>query len=159
MNNTFTNRCNELISLALAYGAKSVTKINSTIHSEASVHSRLYAFCENSLSARYGDTSKSLVTVINLPRSLVFSSLIILFLFFSNSVNAQNWSGIISPSRAANWSNAGVVGGIPSIGWAQCGSTIAAYSGTSANINTRLAGCAPNTYVLLGPGRSIFRLE
>jgi len=32
----------------------------------------------------------------------------------------QAWSGIISPSRAINWSNAGVIGGIPDASWAQC---------------------------------------
>src|SRR5690348_440338 len=31
-----------------------------------------------------------------------------------------NWSGIISPTRAADWSGAGVVGGIPSASWPNC---------------------------------------
>jgi hypothetical protein len=61
-------------------------------------------------------------------------------------------SGIISPSRAIDWSQAGVVGGIPDANWAQCGSTIPAYSGSAATINSHIAGCPANTYVLLGPG-------
>ena len=65
---------------------------------------------------------------------------------------AQNWSGILDPSRAIDWTEAGVVGGIPDANWIQCGSTIAAYTGTAAAINTHIAGCPSNTYVLLGPG-------
>src|SRR5271168_5173995 len=63
------------------------------------------------------------------------------------------WSGIIAPSRAIDWSagNAGVPGGIPSGSWTQCGSTVAA--GTSAaTLNSLLAACPANTYLLLGPG-------
>ena len=64
----------------------------------------------------------------------------------------QLWSGIISPSRATDWTQAGVVGGIPDANWAQCGSTITPSTGTAATINKQIAGCPPNTYVLLGPG-------
>jgi hypothetical protein len=66
--------------------------------------------------------------------------------------HAQAWSGLISPSRAIDWSTAGVVGGIPSAGWTQCGSTLPA-SSTAAAITAALAACAgTNQYVLLGPG-------
>src|SRR5215218_6386495 len=41
----------------------------------------------------------------------LFAVLIVLGL--SGSLNAQSWSGIISPSRAIDWSTAGVPGGIP----------------------------------------------
>jgi hypothetical protein len=61
------------------------------------------------------------------------------------------WSGIIDPSRAIDWSLAGVPGGIPT-NRTQCGSTIAAYSGTAATINNALAACGANQYVLLGAG-------
>ncbi|HEX4074025.1 MAG TPA: hypothetical protein VHX49_01360 [Candidatus Acidoferrales bacterium] len=66
------------------------------------------------------------------------------------------WSGIISPSRAVNWSDAGVRGGIPT-NRTQCGSTIAPYgSGGSpaspATINNAIAACPGGTYVLLGSG-------
>jgi hypothetical protein len=69
----------------------------------------------------------------------------------------QQWSGIISTSRAIDWSTVGIPGGIPSGSWTQCGSTIAAYgsSGTPASpstINTAISGCSSSTYVLLGSG-------
>lgn len=69
----------------------------------------------------------------------------------------QQWSGILAPTRAIDWSNAGVSGGIPSGAWTQCGSTIAPY-GTSGSpkspnaINAVIAACGNNTYVLLGAG-------
>ena len=71
--------------------------------------------------------------------------------------NAQQWTGIIAPSRATNWSNAGVVGGISSGSWTEC--TTAACTAlatpsnvTAANINTAIAGAPANTYVLLPAG-------
>jgi len=61
------------------------------------------------------------------------------------------WSGVLSSSRAVNWSNAGASGGIPSGSWTQCGSTIPA--GTSAaTINSDIAACPAHTYVQLGSG-------
>jgi hypothetical protein len=85
-------------------------------------------------------------------RSFVLFSLMLLCL--SGHLHAQLWSGVIDPSRAVDWSstNPGVVGGVPSASWTQCGSTIAAYSGTAAKINNALAACSANTYVLLGAG-------
>ena len=68
------------------------------------------------------------------------------------SCYAQPWSGVLAPSRAIDWSTAGIPGGIPSASWTQCGSTIAAYSGTAAAINTALANCPANHYVQLGAG-------
>ena len=73
--------------------------------------------------------------------------------------HAQLWSGILSSSRAFDW-NAyppGVKGGIPSANWTQCGSTIAAYSGTAATINTAISNCGSNQYVQLGTGKFTFR--
>jgi hypothetical protein len=108
------------------------------------------------------------------------SPLIWVFLLFSTLSHGQGWSGILAPSRAINWSNAGLPstlsygsGGSACNGsnanctettanpWTppvrtQCGSTIA--GGTSGSpagvgaINTALAACKPGTYVLLGPG-------
>ena len=66
-------------------------------------------------------------------------------------VHAQAWSGIISSTRATDWTKAGVVGGIPSASWTQCGSTIAA-GASAATINAAIAACGTNQYVLLGPG-------
>src|SRR5579864_5663931 len=69
----------------------------------------------------------------------------------SASLYGQSWSGIIDRSRAIDWTRAGVTGGIPSANWRQCGSTVPA--GTSAaTINSDLAACPSNTYVLLAPG-------
>jgi hypothetical protein len=74
-------------------------------------------------------------------------------------VDAQAWSGILTPPRATDWTQAGVIGGIPSGSWTQCGPTITAYTGTAATIINAVnhtgagyTGCGSNTYVLLGPG-------
>ena len=70
---------------------------------------------------------------------------------YPGHLDAQPWSGIIDPSRAIDWSNVGIPGGIPT-NRTQCGSTIAAYAGAAETINNALAACSPNQYVLLGPG-------
>jgi hypothetical protein len=83
---------------------------------------------------------------------------LIIALGFCGYVDGQQpWSGVISSQRAANWSTAGIPGGIPSGSWTQCGATVAAYgaSGSPASpstINTAISGCASNHYVLLGNG-------
>lgn len=69
---------------------------------------------------------------------------------------AQNpWSSVLSSSRAINWGNVGA----PNIEVirTQCGSTIAAYGSSgspvsASTINTALAACPYNGFVLLGPG-------
>jgi len=83
--------------------------------------------------------------------------LILLFLLSSACGFGQLWTGVLSPSRAINWSSAGVSGGIPSGSWTQCGSTIAAYGSSGApaspaKINSAIAACSPNTYLQLGAG-------
>ncbi|WP_348260828.1 hypothetical protein P8935_13555 [Telmatobacter sp. DSM 110680] len=82
-------------------------------------------------------------------RSLLFSALILVLNATASVSHAQQpWSGILSPSRAVNWSNVGAA--IPT-NRTQCGSTVAA--GTSAaTINSDLSGCASGTYLLLGSG-------
>jgi hypothetical protein len=88
----------------------------------------------------------------------------LLLLFFATLIvpavaHAQApWSGIISTSRATDWTQVGAVpgspGSLPDASWTQCGSTVPA--GTSAaTITSDLAGCAKNTYLLLGPGTFI----
>jgi hypothetical protein len=72
-------------------------------------------------------------------------------LALASIATAQQWSGVLDSARAVTW-NPGVLNGIPSGNWTQCGATIAAYSGTAATINNALAACATDTYVLLGPG-------
>jgi hypothetical protein len=86
----------------------------------------------------------------------VFFVLIVMYL--SGTANAQQWSGVLDASRATDWSQAGIQGGIPSGSWAQCGSTIAAYgsSGSYASpstITNALNSCSGTSkYVLLGAG-------
>lgn len=82
---------------------------------------------------------------------------------FVGHLAAQPWSTIISPSRAINWANGGVVGGIPSANWPICQTLGVAgqspsyvQSVTGAQISAALAAC-PATYpsgsvVLLNPG-------
>jgi hypothetical protein len=84
---------------------------------------------------------------------------IFLFALLPAVAQAQSpWSGIISPSRAIDWTQAGFPGPTPpDASWIQCGSTIAPY-GTSgapasgATITNATSGCAANTYVQLGAG-------
>jgi hypothetical protein len=76
----------------------------------------------------------------------------LLWFFLIGTALAQNWSGILSPPRAADWSKAGVQGGIPSGSWTQCGATIAAYTGPATTINNALTACGANQFVKLGTG-------
>jgi len=68
-------------------------------------------------------------------------------------LHGQAWSGILSPSRAINWSNAGAT---ISTTRTQCvTSQCAAVSGgtvTAASINAALASAPANTYVLIPAG-------
>ena len=89
-----------------------------------------------------------------------FIPLLIPFLFSIACFAQSPWSGILAPSRASDWTKAGIVGGggIPSGGWGKCGSTIAAYgsSGSYASpstiINAITACNGSGEYVLLGAG-------
>jgi hypothetical protein len=63
-----------------------------------------------------------------------------------------SWAGIISPTRAMDWSQAGLPNGLPDAVWTQCGQTIAAYTGTADAINTQIKSCGASQYVLLGAG-------
>jgi hypothetical protein len=63
--------------------------------------------------------------------------------------HAQPWSGILSPSRATDWSSPGVVGGIPNR------STICAAlnpGATAAQINSAIAACPNGHVVFLNAG-------
>ena len=64
---------------------------------------------------------------------------------------AQPWSGILAPSRAVDWSNAGSPAVASSSAWTQCGSTVPAGS-SAATINAALAACTANHYVQLAAG-------
>jgi hypothetical protein len=78
-------------------------------------------------------------------------TIIVTLFLLSGNVYAQPWSSILAPSRAADWSNAGVVGGIPSLTWTQCGSTIAA-GASAATINSAIQSCTASHYILLNSG-------
>src|SRR5438046_2285350 len=86
---------------------------------------------------------------------------IILIALLSVGAFGQNWSGILAPARAIDWSGAGLPATMPTgettpNPWTpptrtQCGATIA--SGASlATIETALGACTPGHFVLLGPG-------
>src|SRR2546422_6877220 len=74
----------------------------------------------------------------------------VLLLFACASVHAQTpWSGVLAPSRAIDWSKAGVVGGIPNR-TTIC--TTLTSSATSAQINSAIAACPSGQVVSLGAG-------
>lgn len=77
---------------------------------------------------------------------------LLIMLCFPSMISAQLWTGILPSSNAMDWTGAGVVGGIPSALWTQCGPTIAAYTGTAAAINTAITSCGTNQFVQLGIG-------
>ena len=85
---------------------------------------------------------------------LLFS--LLLFLIIPTSAHAQAWSGILDPSRAIDWSQAGVPGGIPTNRTKTC-ATIAP-EGTKAgpvapnDINKAIASCPVGGVVLLQAG-------
>lgn len=82
-----------------------------------------------------------------------FGGMGVILLCLSGFVNAQLLSnGVLNTANAADWTQAGVVGGIPSASWTQCGTTISAYTGTAATINSAIAACGSNQFVLLGAG-------
>jgi hypothetical protein len=73
-------------------------------------------------------------------------------LLVAPAARAQAWSGVIDPARAIDWSQAGLPGGLPDASFTQCGSTIAAYSGTADAISQQIQSCSANQYVLLDAG-------
>jgi hypothetical protein len=83
---------------------------------------------------------------------------ITLFLFIPTCARAQQWSGIIDPSRAIDWSTSGVVGGIPNR--TNICTTLGvpgqsysfAQSVTAAQINSAISSCAANGIVFLNAG-------
>lgn len=87
---------------------------------------------------------------------LLLSPLLLLVTLFAPAYG-QVWSGVLSASRGADWSAAGVPGGIPSGSWTQCGATIAAYGSSGspaspATIQNAISACGTDQYVQLGAG-------
>src|SRR5438093_8014072 len=82
-----------------------------------------------------------------LRRVLLLCSLLVLCL--STPAHAQLWSGILDPSRAVDWSQAGIPGGIPNQ------TTVCATlnpGATAAQINSALAACPSGQVVFLNAG-------
>lgn len=74
-----------------------------------------------------------------------------LWSFWATPCFGQAWTGILAPSRAVDWTNAGIPGGVPSGSWTQCGSTLSAGASTTT-IQTAINNCTSNHYVLFGAG-------
>lgn len=73
----------------------------------------------------------------------------IMLLCLPGFLSAQSWSGIIDPSRAIDWTKAGVTGGIPNR------TTICATlssSATASQINSAISSCPAGQVVKLNPG-------
>jgi hypothetical protein len=85
---------------------------------------------------------------------------LVLLLCISTSAEAQPWSGILSSSRAIDWSatSPGTVGGVPSASWAACKTTActtvlsAGASSTASQINAAIASAPAQTFVSLPAG-------
>lgn len=86
-------------------------------------------------------------------------ALILILFCFSIPSFGQLWSGIIDPSRAVDWTQAGFPGGtLPDADWAQCKTMAcnevvsAGSSATVTQINAALASAPAKTYVSVGAG-------
>ena len=87
-----------------------------------------------------------------LPNLIIFT-----LLFFPNLVFAQLWSGILDPTRAVDWTQAGIFSGGVYVGIptnrTQCGSAITSTgSDQTSAINTALNSCGSGHYLLLAAG-------
>src|SRR5882724_2394853 len=83
---------------------------------------------------------------------------LILLAAIPETAHAQLWSGILDPTRAIDWSTAGVPGGVP-VRSTVCSTLGAAgqapsfvQSVTVAQVNSALTACGVNQVVLLNPG-------
>lgn len=83
-----------------------------------------------------------------------FPLLLILCTFFSGYLHGQAWSGILSPGRAIDWSQAGsahINDVRTQCVTTQC-ATVSGGTVTAASINAALASAPANTYVLIPAG-------
>jgi hypothetical protein len=80
----------------------------------------------------------------------------LLLLMIPTAVKGQAWSGILDPTRAIDWSTAGIPGGIPSRITACATLNASTYGNGSTDattaINSALSGCAFAQYVSLSVG-------
>jgi hypothetical protein len=84
------------------------------------------------------------------------SPIVFVIFCFTGFLYGQAWSGILDPSRAVDWSQAGVVGGIPT-NRTQCVTTACntvsnGTTVTSASINAAIASAPANTYIQVPAG-------
>jgi hypothetical protein len=92
-----------------------------------------------------------------MTRSRIPELLCFLLFPMALALHAQAWSGILSPSRAVDWSQAGLIGGIPT-NRTQCVTsacrkvTSAGASATAKQIQEAISSAPKNTYVLLAAG-------
>src|SRR5260370_30255253 len=87
-------------------------------------------------------------------RSCPLSVTLVVLLAVPGGVRAQDWSGILAPTRAIDWSQTGIPGGVPT-NRTQCGATVNSPGSSvdaTATIQSALNSCASNKYVLLAPG-------
>jgi hypothetical protein len=90
-------------------------------------------------------------------RKLFLFVLALIAFCFPSVARAQLWSGVLTNSRAVDWSLSGVTGGIPT-GWTQCTTgacaavSSAGASATQAQIQAAWASAPADTYVLLPAG-------
>ncbi len=88
---------------------------------------------------------------------LVLFSSFAVFLLCAVRASAQSSSGILDPSRAIDWSKAGVVGGIPSGSWANCVTTqcntVNSGTVTAASLQAAI-NSAPNSTIIQIPSGS-----
>jgi hypothetical protein len=83
------------------------------------------------------------------PQSVLFPLFSVTCLFVAGFLQAQPWSGIIAPSRAIDWSTAGVTGGIPTR-TTLCSSLTSSASATT--IQNALNACPSGQVVFLAAG-------
>ncbi len=73
----------------------------------------------------------------------------LILIFIAIPSHAQNWSGVLDPSRAVDWSNAGIAGGTPNR------TTICATlnpGASGAQINSAISSCPSGQVVFLNAG-------
>jgi len=102
-----------------------------------------------------GDTRFS----FGLARKVIGNGCLPLFLVlfgFSVFSYAQPWSAIIDPTRATDWTSAGVVGGIPSAIWSNCTTsacnTLFGGTVTATSINNAITSAPANSVVRIPAG-------
>ncbi len=82
-------------------------------------------------------------------KQLIFPLISSILLCFSGFAYAQQWAGVLDPSRAIDWSNAGVSTGIP----ARTTNCATLNPGaTAAQINSAISSCASGQTVFLNAG-------